>query len=73
MNLASISKANSELENVSRVNYDVNLIDKNLISREVIDHVNNYHEEVFNALYGILNDKGDALAIEYLKRKTSPI
>jgi len=61
-------------ENVTQVFYDTNLIDKSLLSKEMIDHINTYHDSIYRTLQKnlkIFKDEFDSL--EYLKRKTKYI
>lgn len=60
-------------ENVTRVCYEPSLLDKRLLSPEIIDDINLYHSNVWKSLIGILDSKKDELAINYLKKRTRPI
>jgi Xaa-Pro aminopeptidase len=69
----TIMKNKLLFENVTRVNYETNLIDKNLVSPDMIQQINIYNDTVYRDLYPYLKELDDYLAINYLKKKTFAI
>lgn len=70
------SEANKEFlqfENFTVVPYETNLLDYNLLSNEIIDFINKYHERCRVQLLPLLEEYQDYIAISYLKRKTEQI
>ena len=57
-------------ENVTQVYYEINLIDKTLLSVEMIDHINSYHQSIYNLHEKYLKNLSDDLALDHIKRKT---
>ena len=62
-----------KFNNLTMVPYEKNLIDINLLSKNDIDYINKYHEQCYNTLSNLLEEYEDYVALNYLKRKTSPI
>lgn len=58
-------------ENLTVVPYEVNLIDMKLLSDDFIEFINMYHKEVRDKLTPLLEK--DEMALDYLKRKTTPL
>jgi Xaa-Pro aminopeptidase len=57
-------------QNVTQVNYEPNLIEKCLLSKDMIDHINSYHHSVYQTLEKYLKIAKDDMALDYLRRKT---
>lgn len=60
-------------ENVTRVNYEPNLIEKKLLSRDMREYINHYHHTLREHLLKSLSEFKDDLAVDYLERKTKMI
>ena len=58
-------------ENITLVPYERNLIDMNLLSPDMIKYIDDYHQKVWNTLSPLLQK--DAIALDYLKRKTKKL
>jgi Xaa-Pro aminopeptidase len=56
-------------ENITKVPYERNLIDFRLLSQDTIECIDNYHKEVYEKLYPLVDEN----AKDYLKRKTEPL
>lgn len=63
------------LESLTLCPYDRNLIDKSMLSNEMIDYINDYHERVYNTLVPYLNnqDLHDDETVRYLYKITRPL
>jgi Xaa-Pro aminopeptidase len=60
-------------ENVTMVPYDKKLMDFGIMSREDVEYVNRYHEEVMGKVGKVLEERGEKRALEWLRRATSRI
>jgi len=61
-------------ENLTLVPYENKLLDLDLISKDMLDYINNYHEKIRNMLESLLSDsEEDLIAKDYLIRKTKKI
>lgn len=60
-----------EFENITICPYDKGLLDRNLLSPEDIRYIDLYHERVWTLLSASLGQ--DQIALEWLRRATSPI
>jgi Xaa-Pro aminopeptidase len=56
-------------ENITIAPYERNLLDFKLLSPDVIEFIDNYHNEVFEKLSPLVEEH----AKDYLKRKTAPL
>jgi Xaa-Pro aminopeptidase len=59
-------------KNITRVPIDLKLIDKNLLNKNELNWVNNYHKKVYKDLSKKIN-KNDKDLLEFLKLKTVDI
>jgi Xaa-Pro aminopeptidase len=60
-------------ENVTRVPYERKLIEKSLLTKNEIDHIDSYHAEVRAILTPVLKEHNDELALKWLHEKTQPL
>jgi len=59
--------------NITNVPYERNLIDVKLLRKEDIEHINNYHQQVYENLEPFLKEKNDQIALKWLKEKTQKL
>jgi len=59
--------------NLTLVPYERKLIDLNLLTKNDIKHINDYHTKVFNILEPLLKEMKDEIALSWLKEKTQPL
>jgi Xaa-Pro aminopeptidase len=60
-------------ENVTRVPYEINLFDLSLISADMLQYINTYHQLVYEDISPLLREMEDSYALDFLKRKTRKI
>ena len=68
-----VKKENNKLgfENLTYLPYERKLIDLKLLSKDMINYIDNFHKKVYEVLSPFVKD--DEKVLDYLKRKTQPL
>lgn len=67
------NQTNFKFENITKVPYCKNLFHLKLLSDEIKEHINNYHEQVWNEVSSNLEVLKDEKAFEFLYKSTQKI